>query len=327
MGMYDYIVCDYELPGTPPAFASESGHSFQTKDLDCVMSTYTIKGDGSFSESDFTGTIEFYSSNIVGGGPGVYTRDGEDAESVCYEAVIVDGKLTFIVETGSQRKPALPSKLQSARIFSKPPNQEEIDERKKQIAESKIDKRIYVLWGGKDVGYWATVVVEDDSELCLRRDEKSEYGETLELINRGYLNHIYWYSEKEAMDSHNDKNESWNAGAKQYNDYAMQWLAGHGINIPKTINDDNLSVVCSRLDSVRDNIKAISDSGKFFVLDAMFCVLTVDEYTTDILIEILKVTLPWKSKLSNRISFLIAVEECIEQRGEMKEDAGFNGLE
>lgn len=41
MGMFDYIVCEVELPGNPP-----EGLSFQTKSLPRTMATYTITKEG-----------------------------------------------------------------------------------------------------------------------------------------------------------------------------------------------------------------------------------------------------------------------------------------
>src|SRR4051812_6215154 len=118
MGMYDNIRCDYPLPigpnGPPPDFVMEPGYLFQSKDLDCSLSVFTIKADGTFDyETAYTGELEFYTSNICGSGPGLYTRTGEDAISVDYLAKFVDGKLTSIVETAREIRPALPSKAMS----------------------------------------------------------------------------------------------------------------------------------------------------------------------------------------------------------------------
>src|SRR5690348_10030584 len=99
MGMFDEVICEHPLPGTPPDFI-EAGHPFQTKDLDCAMDVYQITADGRLmieaydiedqsdpNETgwrravgcmtrvnqrwevvpDFTGTICFYSGNQVGG--------------------------------------------------------------------------------------------------------------------------------------------------------------------------------------------------------------------------------------------------------------------
>src|SRR5579875_1775245 len=104
MGLFDDIHCDYPLPGNPPAFVAKQP-DFQTKDLDCCMEHFTITTDGKLRRDsgpddmgDFTGTVEFYTSNIVASGPGVYTRNGEDAESVGYRAVFVHGRVIELTE-------------------------------------------------------------------------------------------------------------------------------------------------------------------------------------------------------------------------------------
>jgi len=38
MGMFDYICCEYPLPGNPPAWATE----FQTKDFACEINEVRV---------------------------------------------------------------------------------------------------------------------------------------------------------------------------------------------------------------------------------------------------------------------------------------------
>lgn len=40
MGLFDYLNCEIDLPGTT------KGEEFQTKDLECFMEYYTIRADG-----------------------------------------------------------------------------------------------------------------------------------------------------------------------------------------------------------------------------------------------------------------------------------------
>ena len=42
MGMFDYVTCQYPLPG----LADSSAMEFQTKDFDCQMETYKISATG-----------------------------------------------------------------------------------------------------------------------------------------------------------------------------------------------------------------------------------------------------------------------------------------
>ena len=132
MWMFDEITCEYPLPGTPPEFVKESGFLFQTKDLDCTLGHYIITKTGELIDSDpafdnlgveiepniikdYFGCIEFYTSNIHGGGPTKegykqFTKNGEDAESVRYKAIFSYGKLVEIIEGKRTKVPALPIK-------------------------------------------------------------------------------------------------------------------------------------------------------------------------------------------------------------------------
>jgi hypothetical protein len=108
MGMYDEIICDYPLPGTPPAFVNQ-GHVFQTKDWECDMSRYRIATDGTVDILDFTGTLDFYTTNVCGSAWGVtFTGDGADAESVEYRATFRESKVVSLVENCRDRQSALP---------------------------------------------------------------------------------------------------------------------------------------------------------------------------------------------------------------------------
>lgn len=128
MGMFDYINCEYNLPD---GFDS-SGIEFQTKDLGNQLDTYTISADGrlihhyrewevtpeaelpypempffgsmrekegsqKFVDMNYHGSVNFYSSNICGGGPrGFITENDEKPWTREYTAKFTDGKLVSI---------------------------------------------------------------------------------------------------------------------------------------------------------------------------------------------------------------------------------------
>lgn len=120
MGMFDEVICEYPLPGTPPDFVTKETR-FQTKDLDCDMTTYRIGADGHLygGLGSYTGKISFYMSNSCGCSHGYsFTADGEDFEDVEYTAEFYEGTLTSLVESLRQRKPALP--VAETRHFCEP---------------------------------------------------------------------------------------------------------------------------------------------------------------------------------------------------------------
>lgn len=141
MGMFDNITCEYPLPG--PAPVEVKAWVFQTKDTPTqFLEHYRITAEGKLQhrdvryedrsdptkegiegllgcltrvygewvdEANFVGRLNFYGSNVVASGPGVYTKNGEDAIWVEYEAVIVDGQLIRIKEVEYRVEPALKS--------------------------------------------------------------------------------------------------------------------------------------------------------------------------------------------------------------------------
>jgi len=227
MGMYDYVVCEYPLPGNPPAFALGTGNAFQSKSFHCLMDTYTIQEDGrirrhSFQKGqpeemlDFTGVLEFYDSNITGSGPGIYTSKGEDAQSVDYRAIFVDGTLTKIEETRNDRKPALPSSRHM--LIRSVPTESEKAEWRRREAESLMGKKIYLLWGGQDEGHYATVVAEDDRHLCVKAE-----GRDMSLVHRHLRDHIFFDTEEEAWKSRREREDAWNKRKREYNEYCEEW--------------------------------------------------------------------------------------------------------
>jgi hypothetical protein len=101
MGLYDRIRCEYPLPD---GFARTNG--WQTKDLECALLDYTITADGRLvldpdEEVPFTGTITFYSNNLLGCAfkgdrPVLATDDDGPPWSREYTATFVDGHLESI---------------------------------------------------------------------------------------------------------------------------------------------------------------------------------------------------------------------------------------
>lgn len=207
MGMYDHIVCKAKLPGTPPAFVTDHGHQFQTKDTpEQYLTTYEITEDGRLLDSggvdqEFHGDLEFYDSNIVGCGPDgsggsvVWTRNGEDAESVDYRARFNAGKLMGIVVIEQTKKPA---KSEAARPRPPRPTPEEVRARKDRIAEALLGRTVFVLWGGQPIekGYAAEVIAEDDGQLVFKSAENG-----FEVIHRSSRDRTFFDSAEAAIAS------------------------------------------------------------------------------------------------------------------------------
>lgn len=222
MGLFDEIVCDYPLPGTPPEFIGP-GHRFQTKDLDCDMSTYRIAEDGAFDLPDFTGTINFGASNIRGSGAAVYTTHGEDAEDVDYRVTIVKGRLTDLVETHRTRRPAFP--VAEMQYLRERPSDEDVQRWEEREAEPLLGRRIYVLWGGSEVGqgYWAEVVHETfgrRGKLCVTIAEVEEgawqHSGDLELLDRSSRDRTHFDSPEDAARIRGAKKTAWEAEEARY---------------------------------------------------------------------------------------------------------------
>jgi len=185
--MFDYVKCDYPLPGKPVEFVDE----FQTKDLGCTLETITITQDGKISPEEydnFTGEIEFYGNTISACGPlGQYTYDGEDAESVTFKAIFVDGKLIDIQQLHYEREVALSSK--DMPNFFERGKGSELKEN-----DSFVGKKLFLLWGGVELkdGYYVEVVYESDKQLVYENEGR------LELIYRSDIGRLLYKDEEEA---------------------------------------------------------------------------------------------------------------------------------
>lgn len=233
--MYDNLICEYPLPN-PPDFVREN-HMFQTKSMDCSLSTYTITKEGQLKFSsgwdneesnieDFTGTIIFYDSNICGSGPALYTRNGEDAVSVDYSAKFVDGKLTNLEQISLEVEPAF-----KRRNFIRKVEKDEKEKYMARISESLLGKNVYVLWGSLDrdsKGYYANVVTETNDEICVKSDAKK-----LEILSRNLRDHIFWDSEEEALAARKKKQDKWDAEVKEFEEYKKEWTLRREIIQPQ----------------------------------------------------------------------------------------------
>lgn len=194
MGMFDEIVVPRSLlPGTPPDFVQDT-HVFQTKDLICDLSRYEVDDSGRFIDDDvkdFTGSINFYSNNqCASWGKIAYTRNGENAESVSYTAVFVDGKLhSAITEDGRKSQPALP---QSQMAWSRPPLQSDIETWKRRKSERLTGRTLCVCYGslGSPDPYLVTVIAENDEELVWQRQDNGGF----EVEHRSSRDRIFFDS-------------------------------------------------------------------------------------------------------------------------------------
>ncbi len=213
MGLYDTVICEYTIKGGLPDWVKK--HSFQTKDLECRMGEYRILADGSFSETLWTGMLNFYTSNVVGSGPGIYTEKGEDAEYLDCVAKIVGGRVAGEIEVERSSHKAWPvSKMSIYRT----PTEEDVQRAKERRAEHLTGNRLYVLWGGQDVGYWVNVVTENDKEICVAHEADSKYHRAgdFEIIRRYHRDHIFWDSETEALDRNKKRKEDWSRQREEF---------------------------------------------------------------------------------------------------------------
>lgn len=170
MGLFDEIVCRELLPGSPPSFVKNDNHRFQSKSLDCLMSTYEITSDGKLRNEEGinepgTFSLRFYSDNIRAACGGYYfTSNGEDWESVEYLAEFVDGQLRSISETEHDQGQALPiDKIFAADQDGEPGA--EIDS-----SEPNIGDQMFLQWGGSREGYKVTLAVKTQRKWAVTTD-------------------------------------------------------------------------------------------------------------------------------------------------------------
>ena len=223
MGLFDTICCAMPLPGVRPAWLREDS-GFQTKDLDCTMTTYHIAPDGSFSDPGYTGVIVFYNSNIVATGPGLYTRIGEDAESVEYEATVVGGVVQTLKQTEYQRQYAMVS-------GSHPPYYEPSKDLKSPQEYFTVGKRLYCLYGGQDIGAWVRVVYVGTREVAVEYETANDFSfvGTLETMSKAML-HLLWLSEEEAQGERQARVKYGEVQREEYQQGAREWASKRSLH-------------------------------------------------------------------------------------------------
>ncbi len=240
MGMFDNVICDYPLPGTKPSFV-EPGYLFQTKDLDNSLFTYIIGEDGELKlkshinvdgqteereePENFSGTLEFYNSNLVGGGPADYTSKGEDAERVTYEANFINGKITDIKQTEYTLGPALPISKMKLYDIAKRPTAEEIKNWKAKTEKSYLGKTLYRLWGGQTEGYPVVIVAENKKQLVGTKPDGD-----FELISRGDFDRILYEDEATAKASRAAAKAEWDAEKAEWDQFCAEWHTARNAN-------------------------------------------------------------------------------------------------
>lgn len=193
MGMFDYIMCEYPLPGQDGNLANTL--MFQTKDLDCFMKQYSITVDGRIYDrsegaflDDFTGAVDISYWNVTSSGPGLYTKDGEDAHSLRYRVLFVDGKVHAIKETENKREPAAKRKYEP-RVELTDEKIAAIDERQ---SRSYVGKTLFCQWGGCAAGYPVTVIAENTRELVC------QWPDGVKVISRAQLGATLFNSEEDS---------------------------------------------------------------------------------------------------------------------------------
>lgn len=210
MGLFDYVTCEYPLPEGHPEWMT----CFQTKDLGCDMSTYIIGADGRIPGlPDFTGTIDFYGSNITGSGPGLYTANGDDARSIKYRAVFVDGKLIELVKTSDETEPAV--KREPA-IYARP-TAEEKAARNARESESLLGKDIFVQFGGGSPGFLAKVVAENSRRIVAEQIEGNARGE-FTVLHRSDRDSLFFDSERDAIAHRAARKEKWEDERRKFDE-------------------------------------------------------------------------------------------------------------
>lgn len=213
MGLFDYVRCEYPLPGNAPSFAAEA--DYQTKDLTCYMKHYTITADGQLVEDsgaekwdDFTGTVDLDWSNVVASGPGTYTRDGEDAHYLEYRVVFVKGKVTEIVEVTNESHRAAKVKHRA----DEPLSEEDVQRHKQRQSESLVGRTMWLWWGGDETGYPVTVVAENNKQWIVQKDSDSD----LEKLHRGDRDRLLFDSQGDGQRYKAERAAEWERERLEY---------------------------------------------------------------------------------------------------------------
>ncbi len=219
MGMFDHVECRYPLPENIPA-----GELFQTKDLDNLLLEYTITEDGRLEEksatadlSEFTGKIAIYWNNIVASGPGLYTRNGEDAHVLEYAITFVDGVARRVEEVKNEYEPALPfSKFAHWQV----PSEEEKQQREAREKEPLSGKTLWLWWGGHETGYPVKVVAESSRQLVVQRED-----EQFEIVHRSARDTLLFDSQEDGKRYVDERKSAWNSRQQEYEEALAARLA------------------------------------------------------------------------------------------------------
>lgn len=228
MGLFDYVRCEYPLPGNPPECAATA--NFQTKDLTCYMQQYVITADGSLvCESDkedltaFTGVVDLDWSNVTSVGPGTYTANGEDAQYLEYKVTFVNGGVADFKEINNSREPAAKRKIRQWTPLT-PEQKKAIEERR---AEKLIGHTLVIWWGGNLTNpYRAVVIAENERELVVRIAEEAKMKDGVVLKSIGEFETIHrsdrdrcFFDSMEDGQAYEDKRKyDWEAEKKEYED-------------------------------------------------------------------------------------------------------------
>jgi hypothetical protein len=193
MGMYDNIICNFPLEGEDSKLSG-----WQTKDLQCLLETFTITEDGRLLNSEgkedlYTGFIDFYTSNWAAYAHGVsFTATGEDLRSVEYRAEFKNGTLLDLKKTRDESKPALPSSEFHKYKKEKHVAKEPIDFTTwlgKKLYSPSLKKRFPTLFPDEDLGSYTYTVVYTDKEGVVGKDDNDGH---LEIINElSYGSSVY----------------------------------------------------------------------------------------------------------------------------------------
>ena len=125
-----------------------------------------------------------------------------------YRATFVDSQLRNIVELERTTGPALPISAMKRPTL---PSKEGVRNIEARRSEPMTGRRVYVLFGGRDEGYWAEVVAESEHKLCIKSDDHD-----LQLMNRCFRDHLIWDSEEEAKANRANKRREWDEERREW---------------------------------------------------------------------------------------------------------------
>lgn len=239
MGMFDYVVCELPLPGRVPAWL-KPGHLFQTKDTPPqALDTFRIKADRTITHQGYdadhspqkectcvgmNASIEFRTNNICGvHGPALYTRDGEDAVSLAYVAVVVNGIVVDVQQTECEVRPAWAIRPPGRAIQLSNVDQKKLAER---LNERLLGTERYVRpsYASLD-GYKVRIVFETDQELVALALEASSFKKagSMEILDRNDRDRTHFDTKADAEAHYVTAQNSCNERIKKWEAFAASW--------------------------------------------------------------------------------------------------------